>query len=160
MANLDLTSNVNKGQNMQNAYNPTHLITTYASIIKSPIKQEIERNYSLNFPQIDFPLNFSITFDLPNPYIPGHLSLIIDHIISILDAKPSLNILTMTIFSYSNKDFVNTSISIMLKPDQTINYEDAQSIANPVKYNNWDHPIQINLIPNKHILFINMHEQY
>lgn len=91
MTDLNLTTGANKGQNMQNAYNPTHLITTYQSIFNSPLKSQIENEYSsYPLPQFSFPINFSVTFDFPNPDIPGYLSSTIDHIISILDAKPSL----------------------------------------------------------------------
>lgn len=160
MADLNLTTSANKGQNIQNAYNPTHLITTYQSIFNSPLKSQIENEYSsYPLPQFDFPINFSVTFDFPNPDIPGYLSSIIDHIISILDAKPSLNILSITIFAYSNEDYINTSINIMLKPNQSINLDTAQSIANNIYYN-WDNPIQINTIHNNNILILNMHEQY
>ncbi len=157
---VNLTTSASKGQNMQNAYNPTHLITTYQSILNSPLKSQIENEYSsYPLPQFDFPINFSVTFDFPNPDIPGHLSSILDHIISILDAKPSLNILSITIFAYSNEDYINTSINIMLKPNQSIDLDTSQSIANNISYN-WDNPIQINTIPNNNILILNMHEQY
>lgn len=148
-----------KGQNMQTAYNPTHLITTYQSIFDSPLlRAQIENEYP-HYPliKIDFPINFSVTFDFPNPDIPRYFSSIIDHIISILDAKPSLNIFSITIFAYSHKDYINTSINIMLKPNQSLDLDTAQSIANNISYN-WPNPIQINTIPNNNILILNMHE--
>ena len=158
---MSMELNQFKGQNMQTAYNPTHLLTTYQSIFKSPLlRAQIENEYpSYPLPKIDFPINFSATFDFPNPDIPGYLSSIIDHIISILDAKPSLNIFSITIFAYSNKDYINTSINIMLKPNQSLDLDTAKSIANNIQYN-WPNPIQINTIPNNNILILNMHEQY
>lgn len=153
MANLNLKKS---GINIVDNY-----ITTYAQILNNPQQRnEIETEYlPYKLPKFDFPINFSASFAYEDPDHEGYLSSMIDHIISILDAKPSINILSITIFSYSNEDFINSSICIMLKPNQSIDFPDAQIIANNIK-DNWDNPIQISVIPNNHILILNMHENF
>lgn len=121
-------------------FNP--YVTNYASILcNKPYATHLETNYfGSPLPQFNFPLTFenNIAF-IDNPDIPGLLSTQIDYIMSIIDAKPSLNINHIYLKSYITDEQSQILIYISLN-DQTLSQSDANSIARTIQENSDNTP--------------------
>lgn len=105
-------------------------VTNYASILyNKPYATHLETNYlGAPLPKLSFPLTFENNIAFDNPDIPGLLSTQIDYIISIIDAKPSLNINHIYLKSYITDEQSQILIYLSLN-DQTLSQTDANSIA-------------------------------
>ena len=131
-------------------------VTNYASILDNkPYATHLATNYfGSPLPKLSFPIIFdnNITFD--NPDIPGLLSTQIDYIISIIDAKPSLNINHIYLLSYITEEQSQTLIYISLN-DQTLSQTDANSIAHTIWENSDNTPkVSANPLNNQLYIFI------
>lgn len=136
------------------------LNVTYNNVLNNnALRTAIETQYIPSLPQFPSPIHFSGTFDYENPDYTGYLASIIIQLISIFDAKPSLSPLSIMVHSYSNLEFIHSSIIINLKPEQTIDYETAKSIANNIQ-ENWDNTLNITVIPNPNTLVFNISETF
>ncbi len=116
-------------------------LTNYASILDNkPYATHLATNYlGSPLPQFNFPITFdnNITFD--NPDISGLLSTQIDYIMSIIDAKPSLNINHIYLRSYITEEQSQILIYISLN-DQTPSQTDADYIAHTIQENSDNTP--------------------
>ena len=116
-------------------------LITYASILDNKqYATNLETNYlGSPLPQFKFPITFdnNITFD--NPDIPGLLSTQIDYIMSIIDAKPSLNINHIYLKSYITDEQSQILIYLSLI-DQTLSQAEVDSIAHTVWENSDNTP--------------------
>lgn len=129
-------------------------LTNYASILDNkPYATHLATNYfGAPLPQFNFPLIFdnNITFD--NPDISGLLSTQIDYIMSIIDAKPSLNINHIYLKSYITEEQSQILIYISLN-DQTPSQAEANSIAYTI-WENSDNTPKVSVSPLNNQLYI------
>lgn len=116
-------------------------VTNYASILDNkPYATHLATNYfGSTLPQFNFPLTFENNIAFDNPDIPGLLSTQIDYIMSIVDAKPSLNINHIYLKSYITDEQSQILIYISLN-DQTLSQSDADSIAHTIWENSDNTP--------------------
>lgn len=135
-------------------------LTNYASILcNKPYATNLETNYlGSPLPQFNFPIIFdnNITFD--NPDISGLLSTQIDYIMSIIDAKPSLNINHIYLKSYITDEQSQILIYLSLN-DQTLSQSDADSIARTIQENS-DNTPRVSASPLKDQLYIFITETF
>ena len=116
-------------------------VTNYASILDNkPYATHLATNYMGSpLPQFNFPITFENNIAFDNPDIPGLLSTQIDYILSIVDAKPSLNINHIYLKSYITDEQSQILIYISLN-DQTLSQSDANSIAHTIWENSDNTP--------------------
>lgn len=135
-------------------------VTNYASILcNKPYATHLETNYiGAPLPQFNFPITFENNIAFDNPDIPGLLSTQIDYIISIIDAKPSLNINHIYLKSYITDEQSQILIYISLN-DQTLSQTDANSIAHTIWVNSDDTP-QVSADPLNNQLYIFISETF
>ena len=116
-------------------------VTNYASILyNKPYATHLETNYMGSpLPLFNFPLTFDNNIAFDNPDIQGLLSTQIDYIMSIIDAKPSLNINHIYLKSYITDEQSQILIYISLN-DQTLSQTDANSIAHTIWENSDNTP--------------------
>jgi hypothetical protein len=135
-------------------------VTNYANILcNKPYATHLETNYlGSPLPQFKFPITFdnNITFD--NPDIPGLLSTQIDYIISIIDAKPSININHIHLKSYITDKQSQILIYILLN-DQTLSQTDANYIARTI-WENSDNTPNVSANPLNSQLYIFISETF
>ena len=135
-------------------------ITNYASILDNkPYATHLATNYfGSPLPQFNFPLTFENNIAFDNPDIPGLLSTQIDYIISIVDAKPSLNINHIYLKSYITDEQSQILIYISLN-DQTLSQVEANHIAQQI----WeisDNDLQVSANPLNSQLYIFISETF
>ena len=131
-------------------------VTNYASILyNKPYATHLATNYfGSPLPQFNFPLTFENNIAFDNPDILGLLSTQIDYIMSIIDAKPFLNINHIYLKSYITDEQSQILIYISLN-DQTISQTDANSIAHTIWENSDNTPkVSVNLLNNQLYIFI------
>ena len=116
-------------------------VTNYASILDNkPYATHLTTNYfGSPLPQFNFPITFENNIAFDNPDIPGLLSTQINYIMSIIDAKPSLNINHIYLKSYITDEQSQILIYISLN-DQTLSQTDADSIAHTIWENSDNTP--------------------
>lgn len=135
-------------------------VTNYASILyNKPYATHLETNYfGSPLPQFNFPITFenNITFD--NPDIPGLLSTQIDYIMSIVDAKPSLNINHIYLKSYITDEQSQILIYISLN-DQTLSQAEANYIGRQIWENSDNTPL-VSADPLNNQLYIFISETF
>lgn len=117
-------------------------VTNYASILyNKPYATHLETNYfGSPLPQFNFPLTFENNIAFDNPDIPGLLSTQIDYILSIVDAKPSLNINHIYLKSYITDEQSQILIYISLN-DQTLSQAEANYIGRQIWENSDNTPL-------------------
>lgn len=135
-------------------------VTNYASILyNKPYATHLETNYlRAPLPKLSFPLTFENNIAFDNPDIPGLLSTQIDYIISLIDAKPSLNINHIYLKSYITDEQSQILIYISLN-DQTFSQVEANSIARQI----WeisDNDLQVSANPLNSQLYIFITETF
>lgn len=136
------------------------LNVTYNNVLNNnALRTAIETQYIPSLPQFPFPIHFSGTFDYEDPDYTGYLASMIFQLILIFDAKPSLSPLSIMVHSYSNLEFINSSIIINLEPEQTIDYETTKSIVNNIR-DSWYNTLNIRVIPNTNTLIFNISETF
>lgn len=135
-------------------------VTNYASILcNKPYATHLETNYfGAPLPQFNFPLTFENNIAFDNPDIPGLLSTQIDYIMSIIDAKPSLNINRIYLKSYITDEQYQILIYISLN-DQTLSQIDANSIAHTIWENSDNNP-KVSAHPLNNQLYIFISETF
>lgn len=135
-------------------------LTNYANILyNKQYATNLETNYlGSPLPQFKFPITFdnNITFD--NPDIPGLLSTQIDYIMSIIDAKPSLNINHIYLKSYITDEQSQILIYISLN-DQILSQTDANNIARTI-WENSDNTPNVSAHPLNSQLYIFISETF
>ena len=129
-------------------------VINYASILDNkPYATHLATNYfGSPLPQFNFPLTFENNIVFDNPDIPGLLSTQIDYIISIIDAKPSLNINHIYLKSYITEEQSQTLIYISLD-NQTLSQAEANSIAHTI-WENSDNTPKVSAEPLNNQLYI------
>ena len=136
-------------------------VTNYASILyNKPYATHLETNYMGSpLPQFKFPITFenNIAF-IDNPDIPGLLSTQIDYIISLIDAKPSLNINHIYLKSYITDEQSQILIYISLN-DQILSQSDANYIARTI-WENSDNTPKVSADPLNNQLYIFISETF
>lgn len=134
--------------------NINRYVINYASILyNKPYATHLATNYfGAPLPQFKFPITFdnNITFD--NPDIQGLLSTQIDYIMSIIDAKPSLNINHIYLKSYITEEQSQILIYISLN-DQTPSQAEANYIAHTIQENS-DNTPRVSADPLNNQLYI------
>ena len=135
-------------------------LTNYANILyNKQYATNLETNYlGSPLPQFNFPLTFENNIAFDNPDIPGLLSTQIDYIISIVDAKPSLNINHIYLKSYITDEQSQILIYISLN-DQTLSQVEANHIAQQI----WeisDNDLQVSANPLNSQLYIFITETF
>ena len=135
-------------------------VTNYASILyNKPYATHLETNYMGSpLPQFNFPITFENNIAFDNPDIPGLLSTQIDYIMSIIDAKPSLNINHIYLKSYITDEQSQILIYISLI-DQTLSQVEANSIARQI----WeisDNDLQVSANPLNSQIYIFITETF
>lgn len=135
-------------------------VTNYASILDNkPYATNLETNYlGSPLPQFKFPITFENNIAFDNPDIPGLLSTQIDYIMSIVDAKPSLNINHIYLKSYITDEQSQTLIYISLN-DQTLSQSDANYIARTIQENS-DNTPKVSADPLNNQLYIFISETF
>ena len=135
-------------------------VTNYTSILyNKPYATHLETNYMGSpLPQFNFPITFENNIAFDNPDIPGLLSTQIDYIMSIIDAKPSLNINHIYLKSYITDEQSQILIYISLI-DQTLSQVEANSIARQI----WeisDNDLQVSANPLNSQIYIFITETF
>ncbi len=135
-------------------------VTNYASILcNKPYATHLATTYlGYPLPQFNFPLTFENNIAFDNPDIPGLLSTQIDHISSIIDAKPSLNINHIHLKSYITNEQSQILIYISLN-DQTFSQTEANDIAHTI-WENSDNTPQVFADPLNNQLYIFITETF
>lgn len=135
-------------------------VTNYASILyNKPYATHLATNYfGSPLPQFNFPITFENNIAFDNPDIPGLLSTQIDYIISLIDAKPSLNINHIYLKSYITDEQSQILIYISLN-DQTLSQAEANSIAHTI-WENADNTPLISADPLNNQLYIFISETF
>lgn len=131
-------------------------VTNYASILyNKQYATHLATNYMGSpLPQFNFPITFENNIAFDNPDIPGLLSTQIDYIMSIIDAKPSLNINHIYLKSHITDEQSQILIYISLN-DQTLSQSDANSIAHTIWENSDNTPkVSANPLNNQLYIFI------
>ena len=129
-------------------------LTNYTNILyNKPYATHLATNYlGSPLPQFNFPIIFDNNIAFDNPDIPGLLSTQIDYIMSIIDAKPSLNINHIYLKSYITDEQSQILIYISLN-DQTLSQSDADYIARTI-WENSDNQPQVSAHPLNGQLYI------
>lgn len=135
-------------------------LTNYASILyNKPYATHLETNYMGSpLPKLSFPITFENNIAFDNPDIPGLLSTQIDYIISLIDAKPSLNINHIYLKSYITDEQSQILIYLSLI-DPTLSQVEANSIARQI----WeisDNNLQVSANPLNSQLYIFITETF
>lgn len=135
-------------------------ITNYASILDNkPYATHLATNYfGSPLPQFNFPITFENNIAFDNPDISGLLSTQIDYIMSIIDAKPSLNINHIYLKSYITNEQSQILIYILLN-DQTLSQTDANYIAHTI-WENSDNTPRVSADPLNNQLYIFISETF
>ena len=135
-------------------------VTNYASILyNKPYATHLETNYMGSpLPQFNFPLTFENNIAFDNPDIPGLLSTQIDYIMSIIDAKPPLNINHIYLKSYITDEQSQILIYISLN-DQTLSQAEANYIGRQIWENSDNTPL-ISADPLNNQLYIFISETF
>ena len=135
-------------------------VTNYASILyNKPYATHLATNYMGSpLPQFNFPITFENNIAFDNPDIPGLLSTQIDYIMSIIDAKPSLNINHIYLKSYITDEQSQILIYISLN-DQTLSQAEANYIGRQV-WENSDNDLQVSANPLNSQLYIFISETF
>lgn len=144
-------------------------VTNYASILcNKPYATHLETNYlSYPLPKFNFDLTFENNIAFPDPDIPGLLSIQIDYINSIVDAKPSINInhipLKLNINHIHLKSYITqeqSQILIYISLDnQTLSPADANYIAQTIRENSDNLP-EVSAHPLNNQLYIFITETF
>lgn len=133
--------------------NINRYVINYASILyNKQYATHLETYFGSPLPQFNFPLTFENNIAFYNPDIPGLLSTQIDYIMSIIDAKPSLNINHIYLKSYITEEQSQILIYISLN-DQTLSQTDANYIANTIRENS-DNTPRVSADPLNNQLYI------
>lgn len=135
-------------------------VTNYASILyNKPYATHLETNYMGSpLPKLSFPITFENNIAFDNPDIPGLLSTQIDYIISLIDAKPSLNINHIYLKSYITDEQSQILIYISLN-DQTLSQAEANYIGRQIWENSDNTPL-ISADPLNNQLYIFISETF
>lgn len=135
-------------------------VTNYASILyNKPYATHLATNYfGAPLPQFNFPLTFDNNIAFDNPDIPGLLSTQIDYIMSIIDAKPSLNINHIYLKSHITDEQSQILIYLSLI-DQTLSQAEADYIGRQV-WENSDNDLQVSANPLNSQLYIFISETF
>lgn len=135
-------------------------VTNYASILyNKPYATHLETNYmGAPLPKLSFPITFENNIAFDNPDIPGLLSTQIDYIMSIIDAKPSLNINHIYLKSYITDEQSQILIYISLN-DQTLSQAEANYIGRQIWENSDNTPL-ISADPLNNQLYIFISETF
>jgi hypothetical protein len=135
-------------------------VTNYASILyNKPYATHLATNYfGSPLPKFNFPITFENNIAFDNPDIPGLLSTQIDYILSIVDAKPSLNINHIYLKSYITDEQSQILIYISLN-DQTLSQTDADNIARTI-WGNSDNTPKVSADPLNNQLYIFISETF
>ena len=129
-------------------------VTNYASILyNKPYATHLETNYMCSpLPKLSFPITFENNIAFDKPDIPGLLSTQIDYIISLIDAKPSLNIHHIYLKSYITDEQSQILIYISLN-DQTLSQAEANYIGRQI-WENFDNTSLVSADPLNNQLYI------
>ena len=135
-------------------------VTNYASILyNKPYATHLATNYMGSpLPQFNFPITFDNNIAFDNPDIPGLLSTQIDYIMSIIDAKPSLNINHIYLKSHITDEQSQILIYLSLI-DQTLSQAEADYIGRQV-WENSDNDLQVSANPLNSQLYIFISETF
>lgn len=135
-------------------------VTNYASILyNKPYATHLETNYmGAPLPKLSFPITFENNIAFDNPDIPGLLSTQIDYMMSIIDAKPSLNINHIYLKSYITDEQSQILIYISLN-DQTLSQAEANYIGRQIWENSDNTPL-ISADPLNNQLYIFISETF
>ena len=135
-------------------------VINYVSILcNKPYATHLETNYlSYPLPKFNFPLTFENNITFSNPDIPGLLATQIDYILSLIDAKPSLNINYIFLKSYITDKQSQILIYISLN-DQTLSQVDANHIAQQI-WESSDNQPQVAANPFNSQLYIFITDQF
>ena len=135
-------------------------LTNYASILyNKPYATNLETNYlGSPLPKFNFPITFENNIAFDNPDIPGLLSTQIDYIMSIVDAKPSLNINHIHLKSYITDEQSQILIYISLN-DQTLSQAEANYIGRQI-WENSDNTPRVSANPLNDQLYIFISETF
>lgn len=135
-------------------------VTNYASILyNKPYATHLATNYfGSPLPQFNFPITFENNIAFDNPDIPGLLSTQIDYIMSIVDAKPSLNINHIYLKSYITDEQSQILIYISLN-DQTLSQAEANYIGRQIWENSDNTPL-VSADPLNNQLYIFISETF
>lgn len=135
-------------------------VINYASILyNKPYATHLATNYfGSPLPQFNFPLTFENNIAFDNPDIPGLLSTQIDYILSIIDAKPSLNINYIYLKSYITDEQSQILIYISLN-DQILSQAEANYISRQIWENSDNTPL-ISADPLNNQLYIFISETF
>lgn len=135
-------------------------VTNYANILyNKPYATHLATNYfGAPLPQFNFPLTFDNNIAFDNPDIPGLLSTQIDYIMSIIDAKPSLNINHIYLKSHITDEQSQILIYLSLI-DQTLSQAEADYIGRQV-WENSDNDLQVSANPLNSQLYIFISETF
>lgn len=135
-------------------------VTNYASILyNKQYATHLETNYMGSpLPQFKFPITFENNIAFDNPDIPGLLSTQIDYIISLIDAKPSINIHHIYLKSYITDEQSQILIYISLN-DQTLSQAEANYIGRQIWENSDNTPL-VSADPLNNQLYIFISESF
>ena len=134
-------------------------VTNYASILcNKQYATHLETYFGAPLPQFNFPLTFENNIAFDNPDIPGLLSTQIDYIISLIDAKPSLNINHIYLKSYITDEQSQILIYISLN-DQTLSQAEANYIGRQIWENSDNTPL-VSADPLNNQLYIFISETF
>lgn len=134
-------------------------VTNYASILYNKYATYLETHYlGAPLPKFNFPITFENNIAFDKPDIPGLLSTQIDYIMSIIDAKPSLNINHIYLKSYITDEQSQILIYISLN-DQTLSQTDANNIARTI-WENSDNTPEVSANPLNSQLYIFISETF
>lgn len=135
-------------------------VINYASILyNKPYATHLETNYMGSpLPKLSFPITFENNIAFDNPDIPGLLSTQIDYIISLIDAKPSLNINHIYLKSYITDEQSQILIYISLN-DQTLSQAEANYISRQIWENSDNTPL-VSADPLNNQLYIFISETF
>lgn len=128
-------------------------VTNYASILYNKYATYLETHYlGAPLPKLSFPITFENNIAFDNPDIQGLLTTQIDYIMSIIDAKPSLNINHIHLKSYITDEQSQILIYISLN-DQIFSQIEANYIAQQI-WENSDNDLQVSANPLNSQLYI------
>lgn len=135
-------------------------VTNYASILcNKPYATHLETTYfGSPLPKFNFPITFENNIAFPDPGISGLLSIQIDYINSIVDAKPSININHIHLKSYITQEQSQILIYISLD-NQTLSPADANYIAQTI-WENSDNLPEVSAHPLNNQLYIFISETF
>ena len=144
---------------MEKQININRYVINYASILfNKQYATHLETYFGAPLPQFNFPLTFENNIAFDNPDIPGLLSTQIDYIMSIIDAKPSLNINHIYLKSYITDEQSQILIYISLN-DQTLSQAEANYIGRQIWENSDNTPL-VSADPLNNQLYIFISETF